>query len=766
MVVGIAILLLGIGTLIRERGTSVSWLFTLLTVIVGFWLILIAHVIAAVDANVALRIARIEHIGVHFIPAILFHFAVLAMGGYERHRKKVWLSWILSALFVAATARGDVLIGGVYHYWWGYYPRYGWSNVPFLLFFGFSLCASLREYWSAYKSHAPGTIQHRRARAFLLAFGVGYLASVDYIPAYGIDVYPFGYIPVLAFLILSSRAIWRYHLVDITPAFAANEIIHTMSEALLVLDQEGRIRVVNPGACQLFEYSSDELLGQSFATILGNRILPSGREILENGGNIRIQEYVFWPTSGEKKVLSISASVMHDRAHGVLATVCILRDITERKKAEERIRQEAARAEALRRVASRLNGELELEALLNAVCEETTRALNVPAARVSLYDEEEDAFRTVASVGLSSEFEQRARGVPRAVYEEYARRMGPVIANPDVQAIPGLPDAALYAELDIRTLVVATLARNGELIGSLNVNTFGEVRHFDDEELALLQGLADQAAQAITNARLFEQAQRRLRRLQALNAIDRAITARLELPETLDVVLEQVTTHLQVDAANILLLDRQSQVLEYAAGRGFRSQAVQKSRVPLGEGYSGRVALERRTISIPDLNRAEGFVQAPLLAEEEFVAYCGLPLVAEGEVLGVLGAFHRSPLDLEEEWQEFLEALAFQAAIAIDSAGLYAETRRLLEKTREQAQQVRQIVDTMPEGVLLLNVQGQVILANPLGQTYLEQLAEARSGDVLTQLGGRPLAELLQPVDEGHPWYELTCAQPEQIFEM
>jgi PAS domain S-box-containing protein len=441
-------------------------------------------------------------------------------------------------------------------------------------------------------------------------------------------------------------------------------------------------------------------------------------------------------------------------------------DITARKQAEDKICQSAARAEASARIAARLNAELDLQTVLNAVCEETARALDAPAASITLYDEKAEAFRIEATVGLPPEFEQRAQAIPCAVYEKYARKLGPVIVNPDVQAIRGLPDASVYTDLDIRTVVVATMERNGELIGGLNVNTFGEIRHFREDKLALLQGLADQAAQAITNARLYEQSQHRLRRLQALNAIDRAITARLDLPQTLDVVLEQVTTQLEVDAAMILLLDADEGVLKYAAGRGFHHDAVQRSRVPLGEGYSGRVAQQQESLSILDLSEAEGFVQAPLLAEEEFVSYCGVPLVAEDKVLGVLSVFQRSRLDLEEEWGAFLEALAFQAAIAIDSAGLYAETRRLLEKTRTQARQVQQIVDTMPEGVLLLDAQRRVILANPLGQTYLEQLAGARSGDVLTQLGSRPLAELLEPVEEGQPWHELAPRQSEQIFEV
>jgi signal transduction histidine kinase/CheY-like chemotaxis protein/HAMP domain-containing protein len=276
---------------------------------------------------------------------------------------------------------------------------------------------------------------------------------------------------------------------------------------------------------------------------------------------------------------------------------------------------------------------------------------------------------------------------------------------------------------------------------------------------------AEARRQAATNAQLYDQAQRRLRRLQALNAIDRAITARYQLEETLDVVLEQVTTQLEVDAANILLLDREESVLTFAAGRGFRSKRIQNIRLPLGEGYGGRVALEHQTLIIPDLENAEGFLQAPQIAGEGFVNYCGVPLITEGEVQGILGVFNRSALEFEAEWIGFLEALALQAAIAIDNARLFGETLQLLEQTQTQAREIEQIVDTMPEGILLLTARQQVKKVNPLGQEYLAALSTATVGDIVDTIGDQPLERLLQPVSTGQLWQKLPAQKSNRSFE-
>ena len=91
------------------------------------------------------------------------------------------------------------------------------------------------------------------------------------------------------------------------------------------------------------------------------------------------------------------------------------------------------------------------------------------------------------------------------------------------------------------------------------------------------------------------------------------------------------------------------------------------------------------------------------------------------------------------------------------------ERDRLLEQIRGQVQQVQQIMDTVPEGVLLLDADGQVILANPVAEGDLSVLAGAHVGDTLTRLGDRPLVELLTSPPKGL-WHEV--ATDDRIFEL
>ena len=189
-----------------------------------------------------------------------------------------------------------------------------------------------------------------------------------------------------------------------------------------------------------------------------------------------------------------------------------------------------------------------------------------------------------------------------------------------------------------------------------------------------------------------KQIQRQIKHLNALRMVDIAISSSFDLNIILSVVLQQVFSQLGADASAIILLNPHLQTIEYAASRGFRSNSIQHTRLKLGEGYASQAVLERQTIHISALIESGSKLAKGLpFAREEFTDYYGIPLIVKGEVKGVLEIYHRSHLKTDSEWLEFLEALAGQAAIAIDNAQLFENLQRsnltlecrVEERTRE-----------------------------------------------------------------------------------
>jgi signal transduction histidine kinase/CheY-like chemotaxis protein len=141
-----------------------------------------------------------------------------------------------------------------------------------------------------------------------------------------------------------------------------------------------------------------------------------------------------------------------------------------------------------------------------------------------------------------------------------------------------------------------------------------------------------------------------------------------------------------------------------------------------------------------------------------------VPLIVQDELKGVLEIFHRERLEPTPEWLEFLQALALQTAIAIDHNSLFAQTRHLLQRTQEEARKVKQVMDTVPEGVIFLDRDHRIQLANEAGDLYLSQLAGVKVGDPLVTLGERPLDEFVT-VERNVAWQEISINDGRHIFE-
>ncbi|MBI2906177.1 MAG: HD domain-containing protein [Chloroflexi bacterium] len=255
--------------------------------------------------------------------------------------------------------------------------------------------------------------------------------------------------------------------------------------------------------------------------------------------------------------------------------------------------------------------------------------------------------------------------------------------------------------------------------------------------------------QAAVNARLLEETDRRLKDAQALHAIDTAISSGLDLRVALNILLEQVTNRLQVDAAGVLLLNRHAQTLEFASGRGLNTEGRERPSVKVGEGPAGRAALERRVLRVDDLSGAE----QEALGSEDFVLYYACPLVVKGEVKGVLEIFHRSALDPSKEWWDFLDALAVQGAVAIDNAFLFSDLDRsnmelalAYNATLEGWARALDLRDKEIEGHSQRVAARTVDLARAVGMGD-EELVQVRRGALLHDIGkiAIPDAILLKP---------------------
>ena len=315
---------------------------------------------------------------------------------------------------------------------------------------------------------------------------------------------------------------------------------------------------------------------------------------------------------------------------------------------------------------------LDLDRLLGALLQRIREILSVDTCAILLLDESTNELVARAAVGIEEEVEQ---GVRIPVGGGFAGRVAaeglPVILE-DVDHAHVLNP--ILREKGIKTLLGVPLHVEGGVLGVLHVGTL-EPRRFDEEDVDLLQLVADRAALAIDHARLFQSEQRARKRLERVQAVTDVALAHLELEDLLQALLERTRDVLGVDTCAVLLLDVERDELVARAALGIEEEVEQGVRIPVGGGFAGRVAAERRPIVLPNLDYAD--VLNPILRQKGIRSMLGVPLIVRGEVIGVL---HVGTLELhsfDSEDVELLQLVGERAALAIEKARVHEEMVRL-----------------------------------------------------------------------------------------
>jgi PAS domain S-box-containing protein len=519
--------------------------------------------------------------------------------------------------------------------------------------------------------------------------------------------------------------------------------------------KEPRFLYINPSVQTITGFSPEEFYADP--QLWAKRISMNGQEelappgegdqtgiaLIESGSKVRFLRKDGKTLWLEQRVVSVPNGSKDTRI-----VEGIIRDITEREQRERELKAITSVASAMRSAPTRND-------IYPVLLQQLKDLLKADGVALAMKDPANDEMVVELAIGVwADRTGKRISHVPTNGGNSQRVRDSRGLMN-------GLAD-----------VVCVPMISQGQTIGVLWAGCNSDI---SDQELRILAAAADIAANALRRAALHEQTQRRLEHITALRAIDVAITSSLDLRVTLNFFLDQVTIRLGVHAASVLLLDPRTQILQFAAGRGFHSQALHHTKLRLGEGVAGRAALERRMVTIPDLTKSpEGFRRAPLLTEEGFISYFAAPLMAKGQVKGVLEIFNRAPLEPDSEWLEFLDTLAVQAAIAIDNAALFEGLQRsnlelamAYDATIEGWSRALDLRDRETEGHTIRVTDMTLRLARMMGVGE-EELVHMRRGALLHDIGkmGIPDNILLKPGPLTDDEWVVMRRHPEYAYEL
>jgi PAS domain S-box-containing protein len=410
-------------------------------------------------------------------------------------------------------------------------------------------------------------------------------------------------------------------------------LFEAAQDGILILDAKtGMITDVNPFLTKLLGYSRAEFVKKKLWEVGAFKDIETSQadfKALQENKYIRYEDLPLKAKDGRLIQVEFISNVYHVGKEKVIQ--CNIRDITAHKRAEESLYLQSS-------------------------------ALNAAASAIMITNPE---------------------GIIEWVNQAFTKLTGYSSAEsigrkPDDLIKSGKQDQAFYKKLWDTVLageVWRSELTNQRKDGSLYIeeetinpllNSDGKISHF----IAIKQDIT-------ARKQAEERIQRQLEHLTALSAIDRVIASNFDLKLSLSEILAHVTVELGVDAADIFILNPNSQVLEFGAERGFVTASVRNAQIRVGESYAGRAALERQLVEIQNLKDGPDNLSLPSqLDGEGFVCYFGEPLIAKGQVKGVLEVFNRTVFDPDEEWCDFLKSLAGQTAIAIDNATLFESLQR------------------------------------------------------------------------------------------
>ena len=330
-----AVLLLGLTVALRERLSRVSLAFLLLTLPLAIWFVGFTFLYAARTPEAGTRWANAILVAIPFIGPSVLGFTAAVLGKRPLKGLRIASAWLVGALLSLVAVVTGAGIDGLYSHHWGFYSKY----TPFtLLLLGFTFVLVLLSLWHLHAASRTSTTKAQRTRAGMLAlaFGVGSVGIVDSVPAYGIPLYPLGFLGITGFVAVCAWTVWRHRLIDITPRMAANNVLEALHDAVLVVDMDGVVQVANPAALRLLKIETPEPVGLHISTLMGGQFAGLVTQYGEGDSvaPFEIEEEI----EGEDCILSVSSSALRHGKSAIAGMVYIIRDVTRQKQAENKVR--------------------------------------------------------------------------------------------------------------------------------------------------------------------------------------------------------------------------------------------------------------------------------------------------------------------------------------------------------------------------------------------------------------------------------------------
>ncbi|MGH9778168.1 MAG: GAF domain-containing protein, partial [Candidatus Acidiferrales bacterium] len=346
---------------------------------------------------------------------------------------------------------------------------------------------------------------------------------------------------------------------------------------------------------------------------------------------------------------------------------------------------DAAVMACLQEIAEELNSTLELESLLRRVAQRVKQAIGYDTLGVHLLDPLGQELRLYFSVGYPTEVAQHWRlGLGQGLVGTAAASGQPVRVD-DVR----LDGRYINAGENIVSEMAVPLQVKGRVIGVLNVGS-RQPNYFTASHQRFLTFLAGHLANAIENARLYENLREQTRTLGLLYEVSHELASILEREELLRRIAQAVKRLVNYQGFHVMLWNEEKQLLENVFSLRYDQRISNKGGMPLGTGLCGTAAALRLPIRAPNVHLDPRYISCgdSVEVKSELV----VPLVVKDRLVGVLDLESTEYNAFSEQQEQMLAALASYITVALENARLYEKVRKdelRLERDLETAREIQ-----------------------------------------------------------------------------
>lgn len=511
-----------------------------------------------------------------------------------------------------------------------------------------------------------------------LAGNALYLAGLS--PVRWLDITPF----IFAFTgVVLGLGFFRFGLLDLLP-IAAPVVIEHLPDAIIVADLFNRVIEINPAARRLFG-AQGEVIGHNLLDVFWPiETLQKHAEVTEGQMELEIG------AGGERRIFQLIVTPIHDDHRRLIARLLVLREVTREHELLRAERRRARQMELLNEITLASLRVDDFREMLQLLADRLGELFEADGAFITLWDEAQQRTIPVAAYGHLRETYPAFRPEPgETTLTESVLRAGGTLAIEDVFNTPYLSPhiAALFPA---RSMLALPLIASDRKLGAALI-AFNQPHHFTPHEITLGEQAAGQIALAVAKVRLLEDEREQRGLADALRQAGLALSKSLDFETVLDRLLDEIGRVTPYDAANVMLIEHTTARglgrVRLARLRGYEQfgaqvvHAIAALTLEIETTENLRRMVETgRPLIIPDTANYPGWVKVGTAAHTR--SWAGAPIIAHGHIIGFFSLDKTEPGFYRPEHAERLAAFAGQAALAIENARLFDETRRRAEEQR------------------------------------------------------------------------------------